>query len=138
MISRHHRAILAGGGYFAAVFAAGFLLGTIRTLVLAPAIGAAAATLIELPVILLLSWLICGWLIGRFDVAARSGPRALMGGTAFALLMVAEFLLAAALTGDTLSAYLRGFKEADRALGLAGQLVFAAFPVMQMRRRQSR
>jgi hypothetical protein len=43
--------------YFGLIFALGFLLGTVRTLLLAPATGATAAVLIELPVMLGASWL---------------------------------------------------------------------------------
>jgi hypothetical protein len=42
--------ILAGAGYFACVFAAGFVAGTIRVLFVMPAIGDLAEMLMELPI----------------------------------------------------------------------------------------
>src|SRR5690606_39056760 len=48
-----HRPILhAALAYWAAIFALGFVLGTVRTLWLAPAVGELAAVALELPVML--------------------------------------------------------------------------------------
>jgi hypothetical protein len=49
-------ALTLGLRYFAGVFAVGFLLGTVCTLWLAPAVGEVAAVAIELPVIIGASW----------------------------------------------------------------------------------
>ena len=47
-----NRAFAAATLYFAATFAAGFALGTFRTLFLAPRVGEFVAVLIELPIML--------------------------------------------------------------------------------------
>ncbi len=54
------RAVLAGVLYFGLVFALGFILGTLRVLVLEPRLGSTGAVLLELPVMLAASWLLCG------------------------------------------------------------------------------
>jgi subtilisin len=53
-------AFKAGAAYFAVVFMAGFMLGVLRVVVLVPRFGETAAVLAELPVILLISWIVCG------------------------------------------------------------------------------
>ena len=67
------RAAWAGLAYFGIVFATGFALGTLRVLAVTPRLGENAAVLLELPIILTLSWVACRWLISRFDVP-RIGP----------------------------------------------------------------
>lgn len=62
------RAALAGLAYFTLVFAAGFGLGTLRVLALAPILGEGGAVLLELPIILAIAWMACRWI----DLA--SGP----------------------------------------------------------------
>ena len=56
----------AAAAYWAAVFALGFVLGTIRVLWLAPLIGLLPATALELPFMLAASWLVAGLVIARF------------------------------------------------------------------------
>ena len=115
--------------YFAAVFAAGFILGTIRTLLVIPRIGELPAVLLELPVILAIAWIVCGWLmrgrsIGRTEAVAA-------GVLAFAILMTAEAALSVMLFGRTLAEYLASFTQLHGLLGLAGQVVFATFPYVR-------
>ena len=65
----------AGLAYFAVVFAAGFVLGTLRVLVVAPHLGEIAAVVAELPIMLAVSWIICGWLLGRVALRADRPDR---------------------------------------------------------------
>ena len=81
--------VKAGAAYFAVVFAAGFVLGTVRVLLLIPRLGALTSVLLELPLMLAISWMACGWALRRFRVPPRIPPRLTMGATAFALLMLA-------------------------------------------------
>ena len=119
-------ALSLGLRYFAGVFAVGFLLGTVRTLWLAPAVGEVAAVGIELPVMIGASWWWCRrMLVGR-DLG--TGARAVMGGWAFSFLMLAELGLTLAF-GGTLATHLAVLTAPAGLLGLAGQLVFAALPL---------
>jgi len=124
-------AMRAGAAYFALVFAAGFVLGTIRTLFLAPAFGELAATLVELPVILTVAWLVCGWLIAHFKLPPRTPTRVVMGAVAFALLMGAEVALSVWLFGRTFEEFGARLLSPPGALGLVGQIVFAALPAVR-------
>ena len=85
------RAAWAGCLYFVIGFLAGFMLGVLRVLVLAPRLGTTGAVLIELPVILLIAWVACRSLTTRLRVPPEPGARLIMGALAFALLLVAEF-----------------------------------------------
>jgi len=126
------RAATAGLAYFALVFAAGFALGTLRVVVLTPRLGdPATAVLLELPVMLGLSWMACRWLIARLDVPTAVSARLVMGGSAFATLMVAELGVSVLAFGRTLPAHLEHYRQLPTLLGLAGQMAFAVFPVIQ-------
>jgi len=125
------RRALAGLAYFALVFLLGSMLGIIRILLVAPLLGPIGATLVELPIMLLLSWLICRALVRGLAVPAETGARLLMGGLAFLLLMIAEFGLASLLNGERLGPYLSSYRGTARQIGLVGQLVFAAMPMLQ-------
>lgn len=119
--------------YFLAIFALGFMLGTIRTLWLAPAIGATAAVLCELPAMLAASW----WLAHRIVRRTRLSPGAAlgMGALAFALLMAAEALLAALLVGQSLAQWAGDLVRTPGWIGLSGQVLFGLFPALAARRR---
>ena len=115
-----------GAAYAGLVFAAGFVLGTLRVLVLAPALGETGALLLELPVMLVISWLVARHLCARMSVPARLGPRLAMGGTAFLILMLLEVAIGILL-------FERGPSEAVAALagpGLAAQALFGLFPAL--------
>lgn len=120
-------ALRLGLVYFAAVFAVGFALGAIRTLVLIPMLGEVGAVLVELPVILTAAWMICGRLVrGRRLTVTEA---ATMGATAFVLLMLGEAALSLFLAGRTLVEHLALYAETAHLIGLAGQLAFATFPI---------
>jgi hypothetical protein len=128
--------LVAGIAYFALVFALGFLLGTVRTLFVrdAPSGGRLMAVLIELPIMLAASWFLCRHAVRRFKVAPVVRARAIMGGVAFALLMLAEFLIGALLFGRTPAGHVALYRDASYAVGLAAQIAFAWMPIIQIRR----
>jgi hypothetical protein len=118
--------------YWAVVFALGFVLGTLRVLWLAPLIGVLPATALELPVMLAASWWAAGWLVRRFGIGT-SGEALAMGLLAFALLMAAEYALAAVLAGEAPGEWLSGLRQPHALLGLAGQGLFALMPWWRVR-----
>jgi hypothetical protein len=124
------RSLLAGAAYFAIVFAAAFALGTVRVLYVVPAVGDVWGTLLEAPFTLAISWLVSAWLLGR--LGAFSLTQAIgMGASAFALLMAAEVAMAILLFGRTLTQHFGSYANAAGALGLAGQIAFGLFPIVQ-------
>ena len=127
-------AVKAGLCYFALTFGAGFLLGPLRILVLVPRVGARAAELAELPVLILVMWLAARWTIRRFRVPFSTGPRLVMGVLAFALLLAAEFLLVLPLRGLTLEQY---FATRDPVSGVAyyaSLVLLASMPLIVERK----
>jgi hypothetical protein len=119
--------------YFAIVFACGFALGAVRVVAIAPRLGATIAVLIELPLMLLISWYACRWVIARFAVPAVAGQRLAMGAAAFAIVMVAESGVSVLGFGRTALEHLASFREAPALLGLVAQLGFASFPLVQLK-----
>ncbi len=119
--------------YWAIVFALGFVLGTVRVLLVIPRVGLVPATLLELPLILAASWFAAGWLVRRFAIANPS-EALIVGALAFAILMVAECALAGLLSGETPAQWLAGLSQPHAELGLAGQVVFALMPWWRVRR----
>lgn len=129
------RAATGGLVYFGLVFAAGFALGTVRVLALIPRLGETMPVLIELPLMLAVSWIACRRVIARAGVPDAWAARALMGGIAFAVLMLAEFGLSVLAFGRTPAAHLALYREAPALLGLVGQIAFAIFPLVQRAKR---
>ena len=126
-------ALKAGFGYFAVVFIAGFMLGVARTLLIAPLTGDLAAVALELPLILTVSWVACGWAIRRHDVARESGARLVMSLASFILLMAAELAVSTLIAGRSLDQHFALYRTAPVLLGLCGQLVYAALPLIRLR-----
>jgi ABC-type uncharacterized transport system permease subunit len=129
---------MAGVSYWAVVFTVGIALGTIRVLLAAPLLGETAAIVLELPIMLAASWLVCGWLLDRFSVPARWTARLAMGGLAFVLLMIAELALSLFALGRSTAEHLGTYRTLDGLTGLAAQVAFGALPLMRMDRRRWR
>jgi hypothetical protein len=123
--------IAAGLRYFVPVFAIAFVFGTLRTLVVAPRTGDVVAVLIEVPLILLVSWWVCRR--AAKGVSPRPLPRLVMGATALALLMLTEFTMSVRLFGRSPAAFLMGFGTLAGQLGLAGQIGFGLMPLLVRR-----
>ena len=107
------------------------MLGTVRVLLLAPRIGEVAAVLLETPIMLAASWIVSCWCAGRFVVPPELRPRLVMGGVAFALLILGEF-------GTSMFAFGRSYEDTVAAIlspsgliGLSAQVAFALLPSLQ-------
>jgi len=129
------RAVRSGVSYFAIIFACGFVLGTSRVLILAPALGAAGALFLELPIMLILSWVASARLTGTHTHLATASARLIMGGSALVLLLTAEIMLAAALPDRDVSDYLAELATPLGVFGLTCQIVFGLIPWLQLHRR---
>ena len=124
--------------YFGMVFAAAFALGALRVTVVVPRVGALVAVLIEVPIVLGISWIACRHVVRWFEVPSEWRPRLAMGILAFMLLMIAEPAIAIFGFGRSLAQYLGEFQSTAGLIGLLGQIAFALIPVGQVLRRDSR
>jgi hypothetical protein len=124
-------ALKAGAAYFAVVYLIGFLLGTIRVLLLAPRLGDTAAVLFESPIILAASWVVSHWSADTFVVRAKAAPRLVMGGSAFVLLIVGELAVSILAFGRSWEETAATYRSLPGLVGLLGQVAFALFPLAQ-------
>jgi hypothetical protein len=96
------RILKEGAAYFGVVFGVGFVLGTIRTLLIAPRVGASAAELIETPLMLAVTFFAARWVVRRFAIPPEVPRRLTVGWVGTALLIAAEFTLVLRLRGLTI------------------------------------
>ena len=126
------RALKAGALYFAIVFAAAFVLGTVRVLLIIPRIGQLPAVLLELPIVLALAWVVCLRVTTRFSIPQLIAPRMIMAGSAFLLLIGAELAMSVWFFGNSVADFGASFGTLHGAIGLGGQIAFALFPLIQL------
>lgn len=126
-----HNIVKSALVYFTIVFTMAFAMGIVRVLVLIPRIGALPAVLIELPLLLTVSWLVCRRVTTRWAVPARTGPRLKMGLLAFSILMITEAVMSVWLFGRPFDAFLADLFTLTGILGLTGQMLFGLIPWIQ-------
>ena len=126
-------ACLIGLCYFAAIFSFAFAMGVARQLVVAPHLGATAAVLLEVPIIILASWMVARRLLRRraFSLAQRG----VMGGTAFILTMASEASLAMLIRGQSLADWSMELLTPLGLVGFAAQVAFGCMPILAGRGR---
>ncbi len=117
----------AGALYFALVLAAGFVLGTIRTLWLVPRLGVRAAELMETPIMIAFSILAARWVVQHVRVPPLWPRRLAMGTIALGLMLLAEFTFVLWVRGLTIRQYL---ETRDPISGAAYFLALGAFAVI--------
>lgn len=115
--------------YASIVLAIGFVLGAVRVLVVAPAMGEAGAVFVEVPVMVALSWLV--WIRLCPVLVPRLGEAVIIGAFAFIVLQIGESLLAglfgSAGFGANVSSYWSD-RSPPRLIGIAGQVLFGLIP----------
>jgi hypothetical protein len=127
------RILKAGTLYFALVFGAGFLLGTIRVLWVAPRFGTRTAELMEAPVMFVVTILAARWVAQHSLPPTPAAPLG-VGFVALGLLLAAEFGVMLGLRGLTVSQYLAGRDPLAGAVYIVMLGVFAVMPVLMARR----
>jgi len=124
----------AGVLYFALVFGAGFVLGTVRTLWIVPRVGTRRAELMETPIMLVVTIVAARWIVLHFAVPSTPSSRLGMGCIALVLLLLAEFGFVLWLRGLSIRDYLA---TRDPVSGTVYYVMLAAFAVMPLLLRQN-
>ena len=119
----------AGVLYFALVFGAGFVLGTIRVLLVMPRFGARMAELMEAPVMLVVTIASAYWIVHRLSVPSGWSSRLGMGFVALGLLLVAEYTFVLWLRGLSISEYLA---NRDPVSGTVYYVMLGMFTIMPL------
>jgi len=121
------QALKSGIIYFLLVFGAGFVLGTVRVLLIVPLIGDRAAELLEMPLMLLATVLAARWVTRRFPEPRTSAARLSIGGIALGLMLAGELAVGIGLRGMTPAEV---FLNRDPVSGTAYYVSLVLFAVM--------
>jgi hypothetical protein len=119
--------VKAGVVYFALVFGAGFVLGTIRTLWVVPCIGTRTAELMEMPIMLAVAIVAARWTVLHLSVPMMWSARIEMGCIALVLMLIAEFGFVLWIRGLSIKKY---FSTRDPVSGAAYYLLLMVFAIM--------
>jgi hypothetical protein len=129
------RILTAAALYFAIVFGAGFALGPLRALWLAPRLGETVAILCEVPVLLAAMILAARWIPKKVGLRTDPAPLVAMGVGALLFQQIADFLVGSALRGIAPVQQLAYLATAPGLIYLAALAAFAAMPALVNRRR---
>jgi hypothetical protein len=122
-------ALIAATVFFLAVFALGFVLGTIRVVFVAPRVGQLAATLAEVPLMVSSAFFACRWAVRHWQVPHTGAARWAMVSWFLVLLVGFETLLGAVLFGRTMADQWAALTTPAGLVGLSAQIVAALQPV---------
>jgi hypothetical protein len=115
--------------YFGVVFSVAFVTGTIRQLWVVPRLGTRTAELLELPLIVALSFVTARWILRRHP-AASNRFRLGMGSIALLFMLIAEFGFVLALRGMTIAEYMATRDPVSGPAYYLALLVFGAMPFL--------
>ncbi len=130
------RIFKAGALYFAIVFAAGFVLGVVRTFFVAPRLGVRTAELLEAPLMVVISYFAARWVVRRPSLRLQTSalPLLLVGVFALALMLVVEFTFVLWIQGLTLLGYFARRDPVGLAAYFAALALFALMPLLAGRK----
>jgi hypothetical protein len=129
----HMQTLRTGAVYFLIVFAAGFVLGVVRVLFLAPRVGTRVAELAEVPVMVVVIIVAARWSVRRYDLPPSLPPRLGVGLSALALMLVTEVAVVLWLQGVTLAQYVANRDPVAGTIYLVMLVAFGLMPVFVAR-----
>lgn len=128
------RTLKPGIIYFLLVFGAGFVLGTIRVLLIVPYVGDRAAELLEMPLMLLATVLAARWVTRRFPEPRNNAGRLAIGGIALGLMLAGEMAVGIGLRGMTAADVILNRDPVSGTAYYVSLILFAAMPWIVSRR----
>jgi hypothetical protein len=128
------RLLRAALSYYALVFAAGFVLGSIRVGLLVPRLGVRMAELTEMPFMLVVIFVAARFISVRFDLPTGAAQRLTVGALALVFLVATELLLAFLLLNQTPTEHITGRDPVSGSVYLGMLGVFALMPLLVRRR----
>jgi len=124
----------AGTLYFALVFGAGFVLGTIRTLWVVPSLGMRKAELMEAPVMFVITIVAARWVVGRFSLPPGPPTRLGVGFVALGFLLFAELGFVLWLRGMRIREYIASRDPVAGTVYIVMLGIFAVMPLFVSRK----
>jgi hypothetical protein len=126
--------LLAAVIYFAVVFGAGFVLGTVRALWAEPRFGPRLAELIEAPIMLVVIVVAARWIVGGYARQFSRRRRAAFGALALFLMLILELALVPIVRGQSIGDYFAGRDPVSGSVYYVLLVLFAAMPALLRRR----
>ena len=123
------RIATAGALYFACVFGAGVVFGSVRVPLVVPRLGVRTAELLEMPLMFCVILLAARWIVRRYALPPAPAVRLGVGVLALVLLLTAESTLALWVQGRTLAQAVAGRDPVSGSVYLAMLVVFATMPL---------
>ena len=114
--------------YFLLVFGAGFVLGTIRVLLVVPHLGDRAAELLEMPLMLTATVVAARWIASRFPEPRTSAGRWAVGGIALGFMLAGELAVGIGFRGLTATEIILSRDSVSGTAYYLSLLLFAAMP----------
>lgn len=128
------QALVPGILYFLLVFGAGFVLGTVRVLLIVPQVGDRIAELLEMPLMLIVTVLAARWITQRFPEPRHHTARLAIGGIALGLMLAGELAVGIGLRGMTAAEVMLNRDPVSGTAYYASLLLFATMPWLVSRR----
>jgi hypothetical protein len=113
--------------YFAAVFGAGFMLGTVRILLVVPRIGVRSAELLETPLMIIISVFAARWAVRHAGIQNSRRDRLSMGSLALIFMLAAELAMTVVLRNESI---VDAIANRDSISGTAYLFALALFGLM--------
>ncbi|MBH0192687.1 MAG: hypothetical protein HP492_13245 [Nitrospira sp.] len=128
------RVLWPGVVYFLLVFGAGFVLGTVRVLLIVPHVEHRAAELLEMPLMLIATVFAARWITRRFPDPHHHTARLAIGGIALGLMLAGELAVGIGLRGMTAADVMLNRDPVSGTAYYVSLLLFAAMPWLVSRR----